>query len=125
MIDSSKAFSSFSVSDIAAAKAFYGEKLDMKVEDREMETLQLHLGSGARVLIYPKGAQHEPASFTVLNLPVGNIDSAVDDLIQRGIKFEQYTGETGTDAKGIFRGGEPLIAWFKDPAGNVISVMQE
>ena len=125
MFETDKAFSGFSVSDIAAAKQFYTQKLGLKVDDGAMDTLRVHIGKNAEVLVYPKGAKHEPASFTVLNFPVADIEKAVDELKSRGVDFEQYTGEMKTDAKGIFRGGGPLIAWFKDPSGNVFAVMQE
>ena len=85
--------------------------------------LTLHLAGGHSVIAYPK-PDHEPASFTILNFPVPDIEKAVDELAQRGVRFERYEGELKTDAKGIFRGGGPLIAWFKDPAGNILSVLE-
>lgn len=124
MFKHTNAFSGFSVNDISAAKQFYHEVLELEVTD-ENGILTLLLGSGARVLIYPK-ANHTPASFTILNFPVDNIEEAVEALVKRGIVFEKYTeGELKTDEKGIFRGGGPLIAWFKDPAGNFLSVLEE
>ena len=123
MLGASKAFSGFSVNDIPKAKAFYGDTLGLKVSESN-DMLTLHLGSGADVFIYPKRT-HTPATFTILNFPVPSIEEAVDRLTKAGIRFEQYEGEIETDAKGIFRGGGPLIAWFKDPAGNILSVLEE
>jgi catechol 2,3-dioxygenase-like lactoylglutathione lyase family enzyme len=125
MLANTKAFSGYSVDDIPAAKRFYGEKLGIRVTE-ENDNLTLHLADGQRpTLVYPKGEAHEPASFTVLNFPVDDIDAAVDELTDRGVEFERYEGtEIETDEKGIFRGGGPLIAWFKDPAGNVLSVIK-
>ena len=118
----SKAFSGFSVDDVAKAKTFYGDTLGVEVTEAD-GMLTLHLGSGATVLVYPK-PDHEPASFTVLNFPVDDIEAAVDALAERGVQFEHYEGtDLQTDPKGIFRGGGPLIAWFTDPAGNVLSVI--
>ncbi|MFD5782145.1 VOC family protein [Streptomyces sp. NPDC126933] len=122
MFDNSKAFSGFAVDDIEKAHRFYGETLGLDVsEDHGM--LRLRLGGGASVLVYPKPA-HTPASFTVLNFPVDDIDAAVDELAQRGVRFERYPG-MDTDDKGVFRAGGPYIAWFTDPAGNTLSVLQE
>jgi catechol 2,3-dioxygenase-like lactoylglutathione lyase family enzyme len=120
----SKAFSGFSVDDIPQAHAFYGGTLGLDVTE-ENGMLMLDLAGGGRVLLYPK-PDHAPATFTVLNFPVADIEAAVDWLTDRGIRFERYEG-TGieTDARGIFRGGGPLIAWFTDPAGNVLSVLQD
>jgi len=122
----SYAFSGFSVSDIDKAKKFYGDVLGVKVtEDHGM--LKLHLASGGQVLIYPK-EDHKPASFTILNFPVKDIDKAVDDLAAKGIEFEKYEGAP-QDARGIARGKSakmgPDIAWFKDPSGNILSVLQQ
>ena len=80
---------------------------------------------GGHILIYPKGKSHAPATFTILNFPVPDIEAAVDDLTERGVQFNRYEGELRTDERGIFRGGGPLIAWFNDPAGNILSVIQE
>jgi predicted enzyme related to lactoylglutathione lyase len=124
MFRNTKAFSGFSVDDIAKARKFYGETLDLKVTTGEMGILSLHVADGHPILVYPK-VDHEPATFTILNFPVGDIEVAVDELVRRGVVFEQYEGELQTDAKGIFRGGGPLIAWFKDPAGNILSVLQQ
>jgi catechol 2,3-dioxygenase-like lactoylglutathione lyase family enzyme len=119
------AFSGFSVDDTAAAKAFYGDTLGLEVIDNAMGFIELVLGSGAHVLAYPK-PNHEPASFTILNFPVDDIDAAVDELNARGVVTKIYTDpDFGTDAKGIARGDGhgPDIAWFRDPAGNVLSVL--
>lgn len=128
MLENSKAFSSFSADDIQKAKSFYGEVLGLEVKDNTMGTIELHLEDGNNVLIYPK-PDHKPASFTVLNFTVNDIDKAVDDLNQKGVTFEQYEGEIKTDKKGILRGAStdngPNIAWFKDPAGNILSVIEE
>ncbi len=123
MLANSKAFSGFSVPDVTEAQKFYGETLGLETEV-ENGILFLHLAGGHNVLVYPK-SDHEPATFTVLNFPVDDIETSVDTLFDRGIRFERYEGtEIETDEKGIFRGGGPLIAWFKDPAGNVLSVLQ-
>src|SRR5688572_9876062 len=120
-----KAFSSFSVNDMQKAKKFYNETLGVPVnEDKEMGILQLQIDGTAPTIIYPK-PDHTAATFTVLNFPVDNIEKAVDELTAAGIQFEQYTGALKTDAKGIFRGQGPKIAWFKDPAGNILSVLEE
>jgi catechol 2,3-dioxygenase-like lactoylglutathione lyase family enzyme len=121
MFDTAKAFSGFSVDDVATARQFYGETLQVPVsEDHGM--LHLDLAPGKQVLVYPKGDQHVPAEYTVLNFAVDDIEAAVDQLAGVGIEFERYEG---VDEKGIFRLGGPPIAWFKDPAGNVLSVLQE
>jgi catechol 2,3-dioxygenase-like lactoylglutathione lyase family enzyme len=124
MFAQTKAFSGFSVDDIPAAQRFYGEVLGLEVsEDNGM--LTLHIAGDTNVLVYPKGDQHTPASFTILNFPVDDIDAAVAQLAERGVKFERYEGtELETDEHGILRGQGPPIAWFKDPAGNVLSVLQ-
>lgn len=121
MFKNNAAFSSFSVDDVAKARQFYGETLGVEISETGM--LQLKIGNGARVMIYPK-PNHTPASFTVLNFPVPDIEKAVDALAKRGVRFEHYEGDLKTDEKGIFRGGGPTIAWFKDPAGNVLSVVE-
>ena len=121
MLKDKPAFSGFSTNDIEAAKRFYGETLGVDVsEDHGM--LNLKLAGGQRVLVYPKD-DHVPATFTVLNFEVADIDAAVDDLAAKGVAFEHYEG-SGQDAKGIARQYPPPIAWFKDPAGNVLSVIQ-
>jgi predicted enzyme related to lactoylglutathione lyase len=86
--------------------------------------LNLHLAGGTTVLIYPE-PNHVPATFTILNFPVDNIEEAIERLTKRGVRFERYGGDLKTDEKGVFRGGGPLIAWFKDPAGNILSVLEE
>ena len=122
MLKDAKAFSGFSVNDIPGAKRFYGEPLGLEVSE-ENGMLTLHLGGGGTVLVYPKN-DHTPASFTILNFPVENIEQAVAELTQAGVRFERYEG-LETDDKGIFRGGGPSIAWFTDPAGNILSVLEE
>ncbi len=121
MLSDSNAFSGFSASDVAAEKDFYGRTLGLQVTEAN-GLLTLHLAGGGTVLIYPK-PNHEPASFTVLNFPVANIDQAVDDLAKAGVQFERYAG-LNQDERGIHRGDGPPIAWFKDPAGNILSVLQ-
>jgi catechol 2,3-dioxygenase-like lactoylglutathione lyase family enzyme len=125
MLDNSKAVPSFSVNDLEKAKQFYGNTLGLKVsENTEMKMLNLNINDGNRIMIYPK-PDHTPANFTVLNFPVSNVEKTVDELTAKGVKFEQYPS-FGTNAKGIVddpRG--PKIAWFKDPAGNVLSVLEE
>jgi predicted enzyme related to lactoylglutathione lyase len=123
MLGDSKAFSGFSVDDIPKAKAFYGGTLGLEVSEAH-GLLKLHLAGGATVLIYPK-PNHAPATFTILNFPVDDIEDAVDRLAKSGVRFERYEGNLKTDKKGIFRGGGPLIAWFKDPAGNILSVLEQ
>jgi catechol 2,3-dioxygenase-like lactoylglutathione lyase family enzyme len=126
MFKDARAFSGFSVNDVQKAKSFYAQTLGLKVVEEMMEghtLLSLHLAGGARVLIYPK-PDHQPATFTLLNFPVPDIEQAVDELTRRGVRFEQYEGKLKTDAKGIFRGGGPKIAWFRDPAGNILSVLE-
>jgi predicted enzyme related to lactoylglutathione lyase len=123
MFKDTKAFSGFSVNDTHKAKEFYGETLGLEVSETH-GLLNLHLAGGTKVLIYPK-PNHTPASFTILNFPVANIEETVDQLTKRGVRFELYEGNLKTDNKGIFRGGGPLIAWFKDPAGNILSVLEE
>lgn len=125
MFKDTKAFSGFSVDDVPKAKAFYSDTLGLDVEEGGMGTLLLHIAGGNDVLIYPKGADHTPASFTILNFPVDDIERAVDELTERGVQFERYSGEIEPDERGIFRGGGPLIAWFKDPAGNILSVLEQ
>jgi catechol 2,3-dioxygenase-like lactoylglutathione lyase family enzyme len=125
VLTDSPAFSGFSVDDLDRARRFYEETLGLRVTDvPEMGGLmRLRLGSGADVLVYAK-PDHAPATFTVLNFPVPDVEKAVDELTARGVRFERYENPP-TDEKGIMRAGGPLIAWFTDPAGNVFSVMQE
>ncbi|UFS57670.1 VOC family protein [Subtercola endophyticus] len=125
MFSPAHAFSGFSVNDIAAAKKFYGETLGIAVSENSMGFIELNLDSGAKVLVYPK-PNHEPATYTIMNFPVGDVEAAVDDLNSRGVVTTIYNG-TGmpVDDKGIMRGNGPTIAWFLDPAGNVLSVLDE
>ena len=124
MLKHNEASSSFSVNDIAKAKEFYGKVLGMEVSD-DHGMLLISIGSGKAVRAYPKD-NHEPATFTILNIPTDDIDAAVAELGRKGVKFEHYEGMT--DAKGIAHGIEngqgPDIAWFKDPAGNIVSVLK-
>lgn len=121
MFEQTKAFSGFSVDDVPAAKAFYTGTLGLRVSESN-GMLLLHLGGGADVLVYPKGREHSPASFTVLNFPVADVESTVDELTGKGVVFLKYPG---LDEKGISRGDGPVIAWFTDPAGNVMSVLEQ
>ena len=121
MFRDSHGFSGFSSNDIAKSKEFYSGTLGVEVTE-ENGMLTLHLAGGGRVMIYPKD-NHEPASFTVLNFPVEDIDQAVDRLTTAGVEFERYEG-FGQDERGIARDNPPLIAWFKDPAGNILSVIE-
>jgi len=126
MFNPTSAFSGFSVDDLSAARAFYGEKLGLEVTDAGVG-VHIHLpGDNVQVFAYPKGAGHQPATFTILNFRVDNIDTALDELVLRGVKFEMYEN---ADEKGILRGLTddmgPDIAWFKDPAGNILSILQE
>jgi catechol 2,3-dioxygenase-like lactoylglutathione lyase family enzyme len=130
MFKDSHAFSSFSTDDVEKAKQFYGETLglDAAIDDK-MGILQVKLAGGGRVMLYPKD-DHAPATFTVLNFPAKDIDEAVDALAEKGVAFERYdTDYIKTDEKGIARGDAkgqgPRIAWFKDPAGNVLAVLTE
>lgn len=125
MLSIQKAFSSFSTDDLDKAQAFYRDKLGIDVSVDEMGILNLNI-TGQHVIIYPK-PNHQPATFTVLNFQVEDVEKAVDGLIAIGVTFEQYDYEPiKTDAKGILRGNgqTPDIAWFKDPAGNILSVLQ-
>jgi catechol 2,3-dioxygenase-like lactoylglutathione lyase family enzyme len=124
MFEQSKAFSGFSVNDTQKAKEFYGRTLGLEVSESN-GLLKLQLAGGTTVLIYPK-PNHTPATFTILNFPVDNVDKAVDELTKRGVRFEIYNQPTlKTDERGVFRGGGPVIAWFKDPAGNILSVLEQ
>jgi catechol 2,3-dioxygenase-like lactoylglutathione lyase family enzyme len=123
MFKNTKAFSSFSVDDLEKAKKFYGQTLGFEISE-SMEGLDLHLAGGNNIFVYPK-TDHTPATFTILNFVVDDVEQAVDDLANLGVRFEIYNeGELKTDDKGIFHGG-PKIAWFKDPAGNFLSVLEE
>jgi len=123
MFGNTKAFSGFAVDDIEKARQFYAETLGLEVTEAN-GMLTLHIAGDRPVLVYPK-PNHTPASYTILNFPVDDIEPAVDQLTARGVVFERYEGTpAATDEKGIFRGGGPLIAWFTDPAGNVLSVVE-
>jgi predicted enzyme related to lactoylglutathione lyase len=124
MFKETEIFSGFSVDDLVRAKQFYGETLGLRVTEEvpEMPMLLLHVGGGQPVLIYEK-SDHEPATFTVLNLVTDDVDAAVDELVARGVEFERYEGAP-QDEKGIMRGHGPDIAWLTDPAGNVLSVIK-
>jgi predicted enzyme related to lactoylglutathione lyase len=123
MLGKSEAFSGFAVSDLEAARAFYTQTLGMEVSDAPMPgLLELHVAGSRDVLIYAK-PDHVPATFTVLNFPVEDIDATVDELTARGVAFERYDS-LPADEKGITNNGGPRIAWFTDPSGNILSVLQ-
>jgi catechol 2,3-dioxygenase-like lactoylglutathione lyase family enzyme len=122
MFADTKAFSGFSVDDVPKARTFYGDTLGLRISERH-GLLFLHLAGDRDVIVYPK-PDHTPASFTILNFPVDDIESAVDELTERGVALLRYDGFE-QDGRGIHRGGGPLIAWFTDPAGNVLSVLQQ
>ena len=123
MLTKSPAYSGFSVDDIPAAAAFYSDVLGLEVSE-ENGMLTLHLAGGTNVLAYPK-PNHTPATFTILNFPVDDIDATVDELTKRGVVFERYEGFDQQD-NGVTRNmGGPPIAWFTDPAGNIMSVLEE
>ena len=128
MFGDTQAFSGYSVQNIEAARNFYGSMLGIHTVDQPGMGLELHFPNGHRVFLYEK-ADHKPADFTVLNFPVENIDAAVDELTQKGIRFEHYdTLPVAQDDKGVLRGQSagygPDIAWFKDPSGNILSILQ-
>jgi catechol 2,3-dioxygenase-like lactoylglutathione lyase family enzyme len=122
MFENTRAFSGFSVDDVPEARRFYSETLGLRVSE-EYGMLSLHIAGERDILVYPK-PDHTPATFTILNFPVDDIEKAVDELAERGVRFERYD-DSNTDEKGIYRGQGPLIAWFKDPAGNILSVLQQ
>lgn len=124
MFRDTPAYSGFAVNDIQQARDFYEKRLGLHVTE-EHGMLELHLAGGTSVLVYPKG-DHTPATFTILNFPVTEIEKAVDDLMAAGVRFERFE-DLGfeTDERGIYRGGGPKIAWFRDPAGNILSVLQD
>lgn len=124
MLADSEAFSGFAVPDLAEARRFYADTLGLRVSELDDQSglLTLHLGGGRDVVVYLK-PDHVPATYTILNFPVDDVEGTVDDLIQRGLRFEQYDG-IEQDDKGINRGEGPLIAWFRDPAGNILSIIQ-
>jgi catechol 2,3-dioxygenase-like lactoylglutathione lyase family enzyme len=123
MLAQSKAFSGFAVDDLEQAREFYGEMLGLEVESvEEPGLLNIELGGGGQVLVYPK-PDFQPATYTILNFPVDDVGAAVDDLSARGVTFERYDGME-QDERGIAHGPGPEIAWFKDPAGNILSVLE-
>jgi catechol 2,3-dioxygenase-like lactoylglutathione lyase family enzyme len=122
VFEHTRAFSGFAVDDIEKAREFYGGTLGLRTSE-EHGLLTLHIAGDRPTLVYPK-PDHEPAGYTILNFPVDDIEKAVDDLAARGVRFERYEGFE-QDERGVFRGGGPYIAWFRDPAGNVLSVLQE
>lgn len=126
MFKNTNAFSGFSVDDAQKAKTFYSKILGLDVTD-ENGFLWIHTGKDKKIFVYQKD-NHIPATFTILNFPVDDIDKAVDELVKKGVHFEQYTGDIETDDKGICRSDDqsacPSMAWFKDPAGNILSVVQ-
>ncbi|SRR5688500_10427261 len=125
MLENSHAYSGFAVDDLKKAEQFYGETLGLNTEvlDEENGLLSLHLAGGRDTLVYLKG-DFTPATYTILNFPVKDVEAAVDELGSRGVSFERYDGFE-QDEKGIARGRGPTIAWFKDPAGNILSVHEE
>lgn len=126
MFKDTHAFTSFSTDNIEKAKEFYGQTLGLDVTDMSIG-LSIKIAGGGGIFIYPK-PNHAPATYTILNFPVDDINKAVDGLTARGVKFESYDGEMTTDEKGVLRGGPgkgPSIAWFKDPAGNILSVLEQ
>lgn len=125
MFTDTKAFNGVAVDDLPAARRFYGETLGLKTSmlSEEQGQMMLHLAGGGETFVYTK-PNHTPADYTILNFPVDDIDAAVDELAARGVSFERYDG-LGQDDRGIARGGGPNIAWFTDPAGNVLSVLEQ
>jgi catechol 2,3-dioxygenase-like lactoylglutathione lyase family enzyme len=120
----SKAFSGFAVKDLDAARTFYGDTLGVDARSGPMGMLELHLGGGTVILVYPK-EDHEPGNYTILNFPVSDVGAAVDRLTKAGVRMEHYGSDFGQDEKGISRGNGPTIAWFKDPSGNILAVLDE
>jgi predicted enzyme related to lactoylglutathione lyase len=123
MFNYNHSFTSFSVNDLKKAKAFYQQTLGLETAETP-EGLSVKTSNGIPIFLYPK-ENHEPATFTVLNFKVSNIEETVDKLTADGVSFLHYEGELQTDKKGIFRGNGPTIAWFTDPAGNILSVIQD
>lgn len=121
MLGDTRAFSGFSVDDLEKARHFYGDLLGIRTSE-EYGLMTLHLAGGRDTLVYPKPG-HTPATYTILNFEVDDIDQAVTELAGRGVQFEHYEG-LGQDDKGINRAGGPYIAWFKDPAGNILAILQ-
>jgi Glyoxalase/Bleomycin resistance protein/Dioxygenase superfamily. len=122
MFAQTEAFSGFAVDDLQRAREFYAETLGLQTSEQH-GILTLHIAGGRDVIVYPK-PDHVAADYTILNFPVENIEATVDELAARGVNIERYDGFE-QDQRGIMRGGGPYIAWFKDPAGNVLSVLQE
>lgn len=122
MFSDTPAFSGFSVSDLAAARSFYHDILGLQIADNPAG-LTLQIAGDRPILVYPK-PDHQPATYTILNFPVDDIEAAIDTLVSRGVTFERYP-QMDQDERGIMRSGGPLIAWFADPAGNILSVLQE
>ncbi len=123
-LNGNDAFSGFAVPDIEAARKFYGDTLGLDVADGEMGDLAISIGGGKQIFVYPK-PDHQPANYTILNFPVPDVEAAVDELTAAGVPFEHYEwGDIKTDEKGIMRGNGPEIAWFRDPAGNILSVLK-
>ena len=125
MLADSKAYSGFAVPDLAEARAFYADTLGLNVSelDDQSDLITLHLAGGRNIVVYTK-PDHSPATYTILNFPVADVEGTVDGLIQRGVRFERYDG-IEQDDKGINRGQGPLIAWFRDPAGNILSIIEQ
>jgi catechol 2,3-dioxygenase-like lactoylglutathione lyase family enzyme len=126
MFANTPAFSGFAVDDLDAAREFYRDTLGLKVTDEEMGILTLHLAGDRPTMVYPK-PDFTPATYTILNFPVEDVEATVDELTAKGVEFERYEG-FGQDAKGIMPGGEgrgPTIAWFTDPAGNILAVHED
>ena len=125
MLETNKVFGSFSVNDLQKARMFYSQTLGLKVEEHEAQGFfDLHTSGDNHIMVYSK-SDHEPAKFTVLNLPCDNINTTIDELTSKGIRFEHYDGDLKTDEKGIHHWENgPTMAWFKDPAGNIVSVGQ-
>jgi predicted enzyme related to lactoylglutathione lyase len=127
MLRDSETFPSYSVDDVEAARSFYGETLGLDVKDGPMGVLDISIGSDKHLMVYPKGPGHQPATFTVLNFMVADLEATIDELTAAGIQMEQYDNEyMKTNEKGIARDSDgPGMAWFKDPAGNILSVLQQ
>lgn len=123
MLSDSKAFSGFAVKELDAAKSFYGSTLGLEVKDYPMDSLGIRLGTGATVMVYLK-PDFVPATYTILNFPVADVESAVDQLTAAGVEMQRYPG-FDQDAKGISRGDGPTIAWFTDPSGNILAVLDQ
>ena len=122
MFTDTETFVSFAAPDIYEARRFYGETLGLRTSDGPEGVLLLHIEGSRDVMIYPK-PDHAPATYTILNFPVEDVEQAVDALVEKGVTFERYEGFE-QDERGIMRGGGPLIAWFRDPAGNILSVVK-